>query len=268
KSIFLWGEQGLGDEILASGMVPEVAALAGKCVLGCSARLLKLFQRSFPNVEVVDLAVFLARRGDARFDFQSSLLDLGRMRRRSIAAFPNRRSYLRADDAVTREIRAQFKNQSSSTKRIVGFSWRSFASHIGAQKTPPLDVWRPLFETPDIAFVSLQYGAAEDLEGDLAQFRAWARGPMITVADMGQDLDRQAAQMAALDQVVTVSNTTAHLAGALGVPGRVIVPPGRASLWYWFKTGDYSPWYASLRLHRWAPGQALAGADSPDTIIV
>ena len=53
--------------------------------------------------------------------------------------------------------------------------------------------------------------------------------------------------MSACDAVVTVSNTTAHLAGALGRPIWVLVPYGRAQFWYWFKRGDDMPWYPQPR---------------------
>ena len=47
--------------------------------------------------------------------------------------------------------------------------------------------------------------------------------------------------MYACDAVVTVSNTTAHLAGALGRPTWVMVPHGHARIWYWFRDQDESP---------------------------
>jgi ADP-heptose:LPS heptosyltransferase len=64
------------------------------------------------------------------------------------------------------------------------------------------------------------------------------------------DLDGFAAQVAALDLVITISNTTAHVAGALGVPCWVLLPSGLGENWYWFLDRDDSPWYPSVRLFR------------------
>jgi len=47
-----------------------------------------------------------------------------------------------------------------------------------------------------------------------------------------------------------VSNTTAHIAGALGVPCWIMVPAGHGRFWYWFLDRDNSPWYPSVRLFR------------------
>jgi ADP-heptose:LPS heptosyltransferase len=65
--------------------------------------------------------------------------------------------------------------------------------------------------------------------------------------------------MCACDAVVTVSNTTAHLAGALGRPTWVMVPHGHARIWYWFRDRSDSPWYPRVRVHRQQRGQPWSG---------
>ncbi len=98
-----------------------------------------------------------------------------------------------------------------------------------------------------VRFVNLQYGeSAADLL-DLqtrhgVAIHDWPEGdPLI-------DLDDFAAKVAALDLVISVGNTTVHLAGALGVPVWVLLPtvPG----WRWLIEGETNPWYASVRAIR------------------
>jgi hypothetical protein len=50
--------------------------------------------------------------------------------------------------------------------------------------------------------------------------------------------------------VLTVSNTTAHLAGALGRPTWVLMSRSTARFWYWFTDREDSPWYPTVRLFR------------------
>lgn len=264
KKIFIWGEQGLGDEILYASMVPEVATMAAGCVLGCSRRLVKLFQRSWPNIQVVDLEVMLQDISPWSFDYQTSVIDLGRWRRRGVSTFPNRGAYLSADPEAATALRARYLSGQPDGTRLIGFSWRSFAPHVGPQKTPPLQSWPKILSSlagalgsealggPRKRLISLQYGPLADVAADLASL-ADVFGQSIVVDEgvsPADDLDRQAAQIQALDLVVTVSNTTAHLSGALGVPTWVVVPNGKARLWYWLKDGTYSPWYRSHRLLR------------------
>jgi len=57
-----------------------------------------------------------------------------------------------------------------------------------------------------------------------------------------------AAQVAAMDLIVSISNTTVHVAGALGVPAWVLLP--NAPMWRWMIDRDDTPWYPLVRLFR------------------
>ena len=57
--------------------------------------------------------------------------------------------------------------------------------------------------------------------------------------------------------MVTVSNATAHLAGALGKETYLLVPSGRGRMWCWFRDRDDSPFYPRMRLKRKAAGTAM-----------
>ena len=73
--------------------------------------------------------------------------------------------------------------------------------------------------------------------------------------DQLRDIEGFAAQVAAMDHVVTISTVAAHLAGALGRPGSVLLPRARGLKWQWMLERPDSPWYPSLRLYR----QSTAG---------
>ena len=66
--------------------------------------------------------------------------------------------------------------------------------------------------------------------------------------DQLADMDTFAAQIAALDLVITIDNSTAHLAGALGAETWVLLP--FAPDWRWLQDREDSPWYPSMRLFR------------------
>jgi ADP-heptose:LPS heptosyltransferase len=61
-------------------------------------------------------------------------------------------------------------------------------------------------------------------------------------------MDLFAAQVAAMDLVITIDNSTAHLAGALGVPVWVLLQHGADFRWLRERTD--SPWYPTARLFR------------------
>jgi ADP-heptose:LPS heptosyltransferase len=68
-----------------------------------------------------------------------------------------------------------------------------------------------------------------------------------------------AALIEACDAVVTISNTTAHIAGALGKPVWVLIPyHGHGQLWYWSKDRKDNLWYPEARICRQQKGQPWA----------
>jgi len=54
--------------------------------------------------------------------------------------------------------------------------------------------------------------------------------------------------MSVCDIVLTTCNVTAHLAGALGKTGGVLVPASKGKIWYWGIQESQSRWYPSLRI--------------------
>jgi hypothetical protein len=105
-------------------------------------------------------------------------------------------------------------------------------------------VLTPLFDLPDVEWVSLQTGARRrDLTSlDLAHCMQDAGASL-------PDFATTAALVSTLDLVVTVDSAVAHLAGALGVPTCLLLP--RIGLdWRWSGEEAPSPWYESVMSHR------------------
>lgn len=258
KKILLWSDQGIGDEILYASMVHEVSARAAACVVECSARLVPLYRRSFPHIEIVaKLPEAHAGLVARAFDFHCSVLDLGRWLRPTLAAFPNRARLLVADPASTAALKAKYRQQAPSGK-LVGLSWHSANPRTGGQKSLPLTWFSPLAGGSKFTFVNIQYG---DVSKELGDFVAATGTPVLNdpEVDSLKDLDGFAAQLASLDLVISVSNSAAHMAGALGVPTAVVVPDGHKRLWYWFDQGVFSPWYRSVRVFRDSGDSARTG---------
>jgi tetratricopeptide (TPR) repeat protein len=247
--LLVWGEQGLGDQILLLGMLPSLLARGADVAVAVEARLVPLVARSFPQVRAVPLNDPVLDR-PARY--QSPLSGLGPVFRRCRDDFADTRSpYLQADPQRVQALRAQL---GGGAQPVVGLSWSSHNPRLMAQKSLPLLQWGPVLQQPGHRFVDLQYGdttaertAVKDTLGvDVAH---------LDEVDNTADIDALAALVCACDVVVTVSNTTAHLAAALGRPVLLMLPRARGLLWYWQDAGARNPWYPSVHIFR----QTVAG---------
>ncbi|MBX3454126.1 tetratricopeptide repeat protein [Ferrovibrio sp.] len=250
RHLLLWGEQGIGDQILHGTMLRDAVAhvrAAGACrvSIAVSDRLVPLLARSLadlPDLQVIE------RNQKTDADLQCPFGSLGRFLRRTATDFPAGRqagAYLRADPARVAEFRARHAAMAGPGKRVYGLAWRSGNLQLADAKSIPLAKLAPLFALSGIAWLSVQYGDPRD--------EVAASGLPLNTAltvDGLQDIDGQAAQLAALDGIVSVSNTGVHVAAGLGLPCHLLLPKGRGRLWYWPREGTQSPWYGSVRLWR------------------
>jgi Flp pilus assembly protein TadD len=244
----LWGEQGVGDHILYACLAAEAAQAGAEVTLETDARLVALFRRSFPGLEV--LAQTDPPQVDtAQFDHVLPLGSLGGLLRGSLDAFPREPGYLLADAPRSRRYRENLEQMLPRNSLIVGIAWRSSNPELAHEKSAPLQEWAPLLTLRGASFVSLQYG-------DVAEERRKAEHSFGTTiatlpeVDVFADLDGLAALQAACDLVITTSSVNAHLAGALAQPGWVLLPKRIGTLWYWFGERNDCPWYPGLTLIR------------------
>lgn len=240
RPLLLWGEQGIGDQILYASILPELAALPQKKYVALDKRLLPLFERSMPGFEFIDLATV----SDA-LDFAEQLPmgSLPRLFRPDLASFSAaHHPFLQADPVRAAALRAQIARPG---KRVCGVSWSSNRKGLGQHKSISLAQMLVPLASDTLHFVDLQYGDTAAERRQLEQEHG------ITVqhvdeVDNFSDIDGLAALIQACDIVLTTSNSTAHLAGALGKETLLLLPLGRGRMWYWVEYDGRNPWYPSI----------------------
>lgn len=250
RTILVHGEQGPGDLILYGSMLPDLIALGAKVIFEVEERMVPLFRRSMPGLVAVPmLPEPVPETRVPEIAWRIPLASLARRFRRDFAAFPQRASYLRADPDLTARLRARYRGLGG--RMVVGISWRSKNLEIGEEKSTRLVDWAAILKAPGARFVNLQYGDCAD---EIAEARRDLGVEVFADAEIDplRDMDAFAAQVAAMDLVISVSNSTAHTAGALGVPVWVMLPRGRGLLHFWYFDREDSPWYPSARLFRQA----------------
>ncbi|WBV45522.1 tetratricopeptide repeat protein [Pseudoroseomonas cervicalis] len=243
EHVLVWREQGVGDEVMFASILPPLLAAGHRLVLLCHPRLWAAFGRAFPGLTL--LAEGPPPAGVTR---QVSITGLARLFRRQEADFALQRPYLSAEPGLRALLRQRY--EPGGGERLLGLSWRSSHPVSGAARSVPLAALAPLAR-PGWRLVSLQYGAAEALRAEAAE-----AGLDLLVderVDARESLELGLAQIAAMDHVVSIDNSAAHFAGALGRPCELLLP--RAAEWRWQAARSDSPWYPTLRLWRRAAGE-------------
>jgi Flp pilus assembly protein TadD len=245
-NVVLWVEQGLGDCLFSLRFVERMGLAASRIVVAVDERLVPLVQRSMPDVQVIDqgsgdpqaLGVthrFALCSGGMHADLADGLEEAWHC------------PYLFAAAEPVMRFRRELDRHSARVK--IGISWCSDPqrSH-GRDKSVPLSLFGKLAELEGVQLVDLQYG---DTREERQEFLERSGHDLLHFDfDQRQDLDSLAALITACDAVVTVSNVTAHLAGALGKKGVVMLPADKGLFWYWHRNRSTSPWYPTLSLVR------------------
>ena len=239
-ALYVWGDQGLGDEIVAASLLSRLRARGIEIVLECSPRLVPLFARSLSARRIAprrDGEVCPSHGCSAQIA-ASSLFGILDWTPRT--ARPQ--EFLRADPQRIAAARAR---HAASGRKLIGLSWASSDVTLSRRKTLPLAALEQLTAIPGAVLLDLQYGDTAETRLALAG-RTGADIRRDVEIDVTNDLDGLAALIGACDAVVTSSNVTAHLAGALGATTHVLVPTGRARSWYWPASASRSVFYLSL----------------------
>lgn len=235
RTILLHGEQGFGDNIQFVRLVPQVAARAGTVLLRVDRALQPLLADLPANCRLLPVDAPLPR-----VDCHAPLMSLPAILHLDPRAMGPANAYLRADPARVQAWRTRL---ASAPGLKVGIAWSGNPDHANDHnRSLPLSAFRGL-AAEGCRFFTVQ-----------PQLRAADRETLATwteVLDTGRELrdfGDTAALLEALDLVVTVDTSVAHLAGALGRPVWILLP--HVPDWRWMLDRRDSPWYPSARLYR------------------
>jgi hypothetical protein len=239
KHPLIWGEQGVGDQILYGSLIEAVARECEQVTVMLDVRLMGLFQRGC-RAKNVTFLTHNARVKMKDHDSHIPIASLGKYFIREAKDIPANRSefYLKADPYRVNALRKEYGlDQDQFT---VGLTWTSTAPVIGPHKSVPLEAFKPILDTPYVKFINLQYGDAQE-EG-----RDYHPSLITTHIDTFMDLENVAALMELCDVVISPSGANVHIAGALG---KDVLLLDANKLWYWNnRIGNESMWYSGVKI--------------------
>ncbi|MDB0034025.1 tetratricopeptide repeat protein [Alphaproteobacteria bacterium] len=245
--VFVWREQGIGDWIMFSSMIPELHASVEKVIVECDPRVIPLFQRSFSE-EIQ----FITDRTEISEDDYDSHLPIGSLPfhfRKELDDFKkSSQGWLQAD--IERFQCIKEKISQNKSKKIVGISWNTKSSLTQAfQRNIKLeDLLLPLKDL-DFIFVNLQYG---DVSEEINNLKVNHGIDVLEIPDLDifNDIDGLSAIIAACDSVISIDNLNPHLAGALNIRTQLLITNAADDRWGHKTSKSY--WYDSITIHRQA----------------
>jgi len=241
--LLIWGEQGAGDQIMASRWLRLAQSKVGKLTVECDHRLVSLFQSTYPDIH------FFPARQKARPDDMSGIthqipmLDLpARLGLKGAADYA-----LPAPLKAAEALRTAWRNRLGEAKAPrIALVWAGNPNHVNDRlRSIPLETIRHLVEQlPGAEFHSLQIGKnALDIVGSNLPIQDWT--------SRISNYEDSAALLELMDAVVTVDTSVVHLAGSLGRPTWLLLPA--VPEWRWDaagKEGKDSLWYDSVHYAR------------------
>jgi tetratricopeptide (TPR) repeat protein len=229
-ALLIYAEQGAGDFCQMARFIPRAAARAQGVVLCVPAALRRLAR----TVAGVDKIITMGEPSGPCAAICADL-DLPAIFAATLADAAMAEPYLAADATETKSFRDRLDKIPG---RKIGLAWSGNPAYFhDPQRSIAAAGLEALAGAPDIAFVSLQPGAAPP--------------PALAALDFTAELTDFAATAAlicALDLVISVDTAVAHLAGALGRP--VWLLNRYAPDWRWLLGRADSPWYPTLRQFR------------------
>lgn len=242
--LLIWSEQGIGDEIFFSLFFRYLLNYAGRVTLAADSRLHKLFHRNFPTFRLISRGDIPLALSSGQFSYQAPIGSLPLLTRHFEVETARTRQHLVVDEEPRGRLRLSILDDTAPI--VVGIAWKSVNPRSGPQKSLSLVKVVSALALPRLQFVNLQYG---DVSKDISLVRD-ELGVDIHQADgidLFSDIDGLVSLISECDVVVSASNVTAHLAGALGKKGLILIPGAKGKIWYWHDA-PLSPWYPSLEL--------------------
>jgi tetratricopeptide (TPR) repeat protein len=242
KTIFVWWEQGFGDTIQFCRYAKLLEARGAKVIMSVQPALEALLKSLSPSIEFID-------HDPADFDYHCSLMTLPLAFNTTLETIPVDQRYLRADDDLRAEWEARLPPKG---KPRIGVIWSGSSTHGIYNRSMPLETFSALVG-PGADWICLQ---KEISQSDVAALKQDSR--VIFFGDELRDFSDTAALLDAMDLVITIDTSVAHLAGAMGKPVWILLP--YSGDWRWLLGRSDSPWYPTARLFR---QQALGDWSGP-----
>jgi hypothetical protein len=237
--LLIVADQGFGDCIQFSRLIPWVTERAAAPILACSHDLVPIL-RQLPGIG----KMITSWQHAGEYDCYIPLSGLPRLAGITTENIPNPGPYLAAKPAQVEAWREKLNHLAAPGKRRIALVWAGRPTHKNDRKrTLKLAQFGPLFGVPGITLITVQKGEQVGQAGSY-----YGAAPLLNLGPEINDFTDTMAILKNVEHLVTIDTSVAHIAGAIGVPTSLVLP--YAPDWRWLLNRNDTPWYPSLKLYR------------------
>ena len=246
-NVFVWPEQGLGDQILFSRFLNNLNLHGIKIYSLVHKKLDPVFKKSFPNINFVDHVNYNS------FKSQVALGDLGNLFINNLDdVIDSSSKYLKANYKKS----IKFRSMLPKNTLLCGLSWETKSlfnasmveqNHKKNYLSLKLENLSKILKLPNVRFIDLQY---TDTSKERREILDELGIDIIKLSEVDtlNNIEDVVSLIDICDFIISVSNINAHIAGSLGKKTYLILPTGRGKIWYWSKYKNSSAWYKSVKV--------------------
>ena len=243
KTILLWREQGIGDEILFYTCLPALIDVGMIVIVECEGRLLETLTRSFPQFKIRRENFNQENKNISSiedYDYHLPIGSLMRYFRNDIEKFNTNKTIFKVNENLARMHEKNLTLKNSFNKRV-GICWRSGLLNFERNNNYfIIEELIPIFLNKNFDFINLQY---DDCEEELLHVESLCDVEIIRwkELDLKNDIDSVISLISRLDLVITVDTAIAPIAASIG---KTVIHVGKKG---WNNLGtDYYPFFPSI----------------------
>lgn len=247
--VLIYLDQGIGDQIFYGQLLSVILNHKNNFTVIADKRLVDMYKRVLP----VNFCFITAEQGNLdneSFDYYCSGIDLGKL-------------FIQSPDDIISLNKLALVPQKLAIKShgSTGISWFSKNSRFGHEKSLDLDTLIQHLRPNQRHFVNLQYG---NFTKELTEVKGTYDVRIDGIqSDNLNNLDQLMGAIAGCNHVITIDNTTAHLAGAMGMKTSLLLPSNhQCHSWYWglVDNSNCSLWYPSVEVRQAKSGESIDDA--------
>jgi tetratricopeptide (TPR) repeat protein len=247
-NLLVWSGQGLGDFIFFSKMVGLLDDYAKKILFICDKRLVPIYKRYFTKIKPEKFIIEEEYQKE-RFSKHIASEMLGEFFANSVEDINN---FSKNKLTPSKEWDLEIDNFLSSlpkNKLNVGLSWSTSNKNEIDKKGIKLDKFLEIFKKNNINLINLQFG---DVKYEISSFKDKNKVEFYEFKNLNitKEIDKLMSLINKLDLVITIQNTTAHLALSIGKKTFVLLSYAPPRFYWYGPNTEKSYWYPEATLYR------------------